>query len=91
MTDIQLNNRIKKLIELEVQKKTLEKQIESVKSEIKADMGDKAEVNTNHFIIRNTPYNSERFDSKTFKAEHSDMYNLYVKVSTTTKFSYKEI
>lgn len=91
MSNIQINNRIKKLIELEAQKKALEKQIEAVKDEIKSDMGDNAECSTDKYTIRNTPVDSERFDSKTFKAEHGDMYRLYVKVTHSTRFSFKEV
>ena len=91
MTDIQINNRIKKLIELDAKKKALEREIEAVKSELKSDMGDKPEVSTSRFVIRNTPYDTERFDSKAFKAEHKDMYGLYVKVTHSTRFSYAEV
>ena len=38
MTEKMLENRIRKLQELEEEKKQLEKQIEAVKTEIKADM-----------------------------------------------------
>ena len=30
--------------------------------------------------------NSQRFDSKSFKADHADLYSQYSKVTTTTRF-----
>ena len=61
-----LENRIKKLKELEAQQKALEEQAEKIKAEIKADMQKKGqeEVKAGNFIVRLKEVVSSRFDSK---------------------------
>ena len=64
MTERMLENRIKKLQVLEEEKKQLEKQIEAVKAEIKADMDNKGleERKAGEHIIRFVTIISNRFD-----------------------------
>ena len=91
MTNRQVDNKIKKLSELEAQKKDLEKAIGAIKDEIKFGMGDEIEINTGKYIVKNTPYNTSKFDSKSFKESHQRLYKQFLKVTTSTRFSYKEI
>lgn len=91
MTNKKLNNRLQKLLELEAQKKELDRKISAIKSEIKTDMGDEIEVKTDKFIVKNTPYNSNHFDSNSFRVNHERLYQKFVTVTQTTRFSYKEI
>lgn len=64
-----LENRIKKLKELEEQQKALEQEIDSLKEEIKKDLEAKGteELKVGIFIIRFTSVLSSRFDTKRFK------------------------
>jgi len=84
-----LLNRIQKLKALEGQQKELERQIEELKADIKADMKRKGleELRAVEHIVRFTTVITNRFDSKAFKAEHSRLYNQYMKQLTSKRFS----
>lgn len=89
MTERMLENRIRKLKELEEQKKQLEKQIEAVKDEIKADMDRKGleEQRTGEHIIRFATVVINRFDSKAFKNGHESLYKKYIKATECRRFT----
>jgi len=84
-----LLNRIQKLKTLEGQQKELERQIEELKADIKADMKREGleELRAVEHIVRFTTVITNRFDSKAFKAEHSRLYNQYMKQLTSKRFS----
>lgn len=84
----QFDNRIKKLQDLEAQKKALEDQIAAVKADIQNDMGDAEHVETGTFKINFTKIIGSRFDTRRFKAEQADLYNSYQTVTETRRFSY---
>lgn len=88
MTQRMIDARMKKLEALEAQRKELEDQIEAVKTEIQGEMGDDELIETPAYIIRWTFTSSNRFDSKSFKAEHEKMYNQYLKETQSRRFSY---
>lgn len=89
MTERMLQNRIKKLKELEAQQKELEQQIETLKTEIKADMEQKGveQQSAGTFLIRWTTVVSSRFDGKAFQKEHSTLYKQYLKQIESRRFS----
>ncbi|MBS6396489.1 MAG: hypothetical protein KH452_05000 [Clostridiales bacterium] len=89
MTERMLQNRIRKLKELEEQQKELEKQIEELKAEIKDDMEEKGveQQIAGDYLIRWTMVFSNRFDSKTFQKEHESLYSQYLKQTTSRRFS----
>lgn len=90
LTDRQINNRMTKLMELEAEIKELEALQDAIKDEIKAHMGDLEHIETDKFKVNYTNVTSERFDSKTFKAEHEEMYKQYAKKTETRRFTYKD-
>lgn len=47
----------------------------------------KTEVYTDLFKVTYKPVTSTRFDSKTFKAEHADLYTTYSKTSTYNRLT----
>jgi len=89
MTMKQIENRVKKLKALEGQQKELEKQIEEIKTEIKADMERKGldEQQAGDYTVRFTTVTSNKFDSKSFKAVHSGLYNQFLKTAVSKRFS----
>lgn len=89
MTNRQYDNRLRKLQDLEEQKKALEVQIRTLQDEIKRDMGDLEEVNTGKWIVRFTKVMSNRFDSAAFKKAHSRLYNEFCRSAESRRFSYK--
>lgn len=88
MTERQIENRIKKIEELEAQKKALEEQISSLKAEVQEQMQDIETMETAHYTIRWTRVTSERFDSKSFKSKHAELFSEFVKSVESRRFSY---
>lgn len=85
-----LENRIKKLKELEEQQKALEQEIDSLKEEIKKDLEAKGteELKVGIFIIRFTSVLSSRFDTKRFKEQqYGDLYNQFTKQTASRRFT----
>lgn len=84
-----LENRIKKLKELEEQQKALEQEIDSLKEEIKKDLEAKGteELQVGIFIIRFTSVLSSRFDTKRFKEQYRDLYNQFTKQTASRRFT----
>ena len=74
MTERMIENRIKKLREIEAQQKELEQQAEALKAEIKADLEEKGldELKTKNFLIRWKEVVSNRLDGKALKAALPD-------------------
>lgn len=89
MTTRQLENRAKKLKELEAQQKELEQKIDSLKEEIKQEMEDRGaeEMQAGNFLIRWKAFNGSRFDAKTFQKEHESLYMQYLKAFESRRFT----
>ncbi len=84
-----IDNRVAKLKELEKQAKVLEEQMDAIKAELKADMEEKGvdEVETANYTIRWKEVESSRFDTVKFKNEFRELYNKYIKKSTSKRFT----
>ncbi|MDU7706296.1 MAG: hypothetical protein E7J94_03370 [Clostridium sp.] len=89
MTERMIVNRVRKLKELEAQQKEIEEQIEALKAEIKADMQrkDLEEQKAGDYTVRFTTVISNRFDGKAFKADHSKLYDQYMRATESRRFS----
>ncbi len=85
---IQYDNRIKKLVSLEAQKKELEEQIAAIRADIQTDMGDNEKVETDRFKILWTVFSSVRLDSKALKADLPEIFDRYSRENTSRRFSY---
>ena len=89
MRERALENRIRKLKDLEAQQKALEEQMEKIKEEIKADMRSKgeSEIHTASFVVRFKEVITNRFDSKSFAKDHKSLYEAYTKSQITMRFT----
>jgi putative phage-type endonuclease len=71
------------------------KQLTEMKNEkenkIKAMMKENETAKTDKYVISWKKYVSKRFDTKAFKKEHSDLYEKYVKESSSRRFAIKEV
>lgn len=86
MTDRMIENRIKKILDLEAQIAELQKEVESVKDELKADMeerGADSVVTEKGAKIYWREVISNRFDTTAFKKSHADLYKAYTKETTS--------
>ena len=89
MTERMIANRCRKLKELEEQQKELERQIDALKAEIKADKErkDLQEQKVGDYMVRFTDVLTSRFDTKRFQQEHERLYSQYVRQVSTKRFS----
>lgn len=81
--------KIRKIKELEQQKKQTEETISALKDEIKVfmDKNKTSELSVDIFTVHWSESTSERFDSKAFKKDNEELYAEYLKPSTTKRFS----
>lgn len=89
MTERMIENRIKKLSELEEQILQLQGQAEAIKGELKADLEERGidELKTTNFVIRWKEIASNRLDWKALKASFPDIYSQFVKETASRRFT----
>ena len=84
-----IDNRIKKLAEIEERQRELTAQAEAIKDEIKKDLEEAGEDerSTGNYIVRWKEIISSRFDNKAFKAAMPELYGQYSRETVTRRFS----
>ncbi len=90
MTNRQIENRIKKLQQIESQQKALNEEAEALKAELKAELealGTEELTTSNGFIVRWKTIMAERFDSRSFKAAMPEIYRQFIKQSSSRRFT----
>lgn len=89
MTSRQINNRCKKLMEIDEQIKALQAAADEIKNEIKKDMEADSleEIDTGKFKVRYKVVESMRLDSKALKNDLPDVYSLYSRVTACKRFT----
>ena len=89
MTERMIENRIKKLTELEEQITKLQEQADAIKGELKMDLEEKGidELKTKNFLIKWKEIVSSRLDGKALKAALPEIYSQYCKVSVSRRFT----
>ncbi|MDO4334074.1 MAG: hypothetical protein Q4C58_15510 [Eubacteriales bacterium] len=89
MTERMIENRIKKLKEIEAEQADLEAKAEAIRAELKADLDEKGldELKTKNFLIRWKEIVSNRLDGKALKAALPDVYSQFVKASSSRRFT----
>jgi len=89
MSQNDLLAKVTELKELKVLAEEIADQIaaleEAVKAEMTAQETDKLLIGT--FKVTWTKYTSNRFDSKTFKVDHADLYQQYLKEVPAQRFA----
>ena len=87
LTERQINNRMKKIADLDAEIKKLQAAREALADEVKQAM--KADtIETGAYKITYKEITSARFDSKAFKADHPKQYAAYTKQQTYKRFTY---
>lgn len=89
MSTVDMVSKIEQLKELEALVREAEKEVESLKDEIKAEMTKQntEELEAGRYIVRWTNVITERFDSKALKNEMGELYNRFVKTTESRRFS----
>ncbi len=88
-TEERMLKKIKELKQLEREITELQEQVDDIKSEIKLKLesNNLTEMQVDVFTIRYTPYTTQRFDSKEFKKDYSELYEQYIKETQSKRFS----
>lgn len=89
MSSIELISKIEELKELEALIREAEAAAESLREEIKAEMAKQntEKMNVGRYVVHWTITHTDRFDSTRFKAVSPDIYNMYIKHTTSRRFS----
>jgi predicted phage-related endonuclease len=84
-----IDNRCKKLADIESQIKALQAAADEIKNEIKKDMEADSleEIDTGKYKVRYKVVESVRLDNKALKADLPDVYSLYSKVTACKRFT----
>lgn len=87
LTDRQINNRMRKIADLDAQIKALQTARDALADEVKQAMTADT-IETADYKVSYKQITSNRFDSKRFKADHPEQYTEYCKPSTCSRFTY---
>lgn len=89
MSTKDLQAKVKELKELQRMSEELEQEITSIQDTIKAEMTalNTDELTTGEYKIRWTATVAQRFNSTKFKKEHKELYNQYLNISESRRFS----
>ena len=86
-TNKQIDNRVKKLKALECQIAELQAAADAIKNDLKNDLGDTEERQTDNFILRYKTVTQNRLDSTGLKNALPDVYKTFTKVTSYRRFS----
>lgn len=89
MSTTNINQRVRELKELQRMSDELNTEIEAIKDELKAEMAARNtdEILTSEYKLRYKEVSSSRFDTTSFKNKYVDLYNQFVKVTTSKRFT----
>lgn len=90
-TKKQIDNRVRKLAEIDAQIKALTKEADAIKEDLKADMGELEHVSGDKFKVNYTSVETSRFDSKGFAVKFPEVAEAWTKVTRSRRFSYSAI
>ena len=87
MTERAMNMKAKRFLELQEEVKELEEQMEALKAEMQEGMNKAEKYETNKYKFLWPIISKTAMDTKAFKAEHPDLFNIFSKTSSYRKFS----
>lgn len=89
MTNKELEIKIKGIKEMQRIKDEADKENKKLQDEIKAEMTVRQvkEIITDEYKVRYTDVTTNRFDTKTFKSKYLDLYNQFIKPTSSMRFS----
>jgi predicted phage-related endonuclease len=87
MTTSELTGKIKELRELQALIDEATAEAETIKNEIKQDMGDLEELRAGEYIVSWKSVTGVRFDSTAFKSTHKELFNQYARQYTARRFT----
>lgn len=88
MSNLELTNKLRELKELKAMQEELTAEIEAIQDIIKGYMTAREldTINVDVFKVTYKEVTSNRFDSTAFKKTHNELYEQYLKQTTTRRF-----
>lgn len=88
MSSLELTNKLRELKELKAMQEELTAEIEAIQDIIKGYMTAREldTINVDVFKVTYKEVTSNRFDSTAFKKTHNELYEQYLKQTTTRRF-----
>lgn len=85
----ELTSKVRELKELRQMADELNIEITAIEDALKAEMTARGteEMTVDVFKVRWTKVNSSRFDTTAFKKTHADLYEQYIKINESRRFS----
>jgi predicted phage-related endonuclease len=89
MNKEELTKKVRDLKELKTMAEELQAEITAIEDTIKAEMTEQNvnELQVGIFKVRWTPVKSNRFDTKAFQGKYQDLYNQFLKVVESRRFT----
>jgi predicted phage-related endonuclease len=89
ISTMELIKKIEELKEIEALIKEAQEEADKLKEEIKKEMTKQntEEMKVGRYIVHWTVTHTDRFDSTKFKNAHPNIYKMYIKNSTSRRFS----
>lgn len=89
MTERMIENRVRKLQEIEAQQKELEASAAAIRAELKADLEKKGtdELKPQSFVLRWKEIITNRLDSKALEAAFPDVYGQFCRPTASRRFT----
>lgn len=88
-TSKELNERLRRLYEVQKEIDKLEREAEEIKDEVKAIMGDEEELLTEDYVVSWKSVEQSRFNQSLFKNAYPDLYEKFKVTSASRRFSLK--
>lgn len=88
MSNLELTNKLRELKELKAMQEEITAEIEAIQDTIKGYMLSREvdTINVDVFKVTYKEVTSNRFDSTAFKKTHNELYEQYLKQTTTRRF-----
>lgn len=89
MSTTNINQLVRELKELQRMSDELNTEIEAIKDMLKAEMAARNtdEILTSEYKLKYKEVSSSRFDTTSFKNKYVDLYNQFLKVTTSKRFT----
>ena len=89
MSTKDITAKVRRLKRLQAKADELQSEINTIQDELKAELTaqNTEELNAGEYKIRFTTVTSIRFDSKSFKALYSELYNQFTKQTSSRRFT----
>ncbi len=84
-------NKLQKYTELQAKAKKLKTQLDSLKAQIIAEVDDNKTLTLDDYQATLTVYDSERFDTTTFKIEKPNLYTRYLKTIESKRLNVRKV